>query len=84
RTGDGLATEGVQAVISAARELPQVAHLEIHCGARNKRSAALPARLGFRLAPRDSRGTQSSADASELQVWTLALGNESDRASSSS
>jgi RimJ/RimL family protein N-acetyltransferase len=71
RTGQGFATEAVREVIDAAMALRRFAHIEIRCDARNVRSAALPARMGFVLSPDIALGGQSNADDS---VWLLSLG----------
>jgi RimJ/RimL family protein N-acetyltransferase len=66
-TGLGYATEAARAVIEIASELPHVSRLTIRCDERNAPSAAIPRRLGFRLAStvveRDTR----------LQVWQYEL-----------
>ncbi|MBK8539563.1 MAG: GNAT family N-acetyltransferase [Ardenticatenia bacterium] len=49
-TGRGLASEATAALTCAAFDLPQVDHVEIRCDPQNLASAAVPRRLGFRLA----------------------------------
>jgi RimJ/RimL family protein N-acetyltransferase len=61
--GRGLATEATQAVIALALGLPDIDRLTIHCDERNVASAAIPRRLGFRLA--------DSPEPSGIQVWSL-------------
>ena len=70
RTGGGLATEAVQAIIDAAIRLGRFTHIEIRCDVANVRSAALPARIGFERSPDVSLGGMSNATDS---VWTLAI-----------
>jgi RimJ/RimL family protein N-acetyltransferase len=66
RTGRGLVTEGVRALIGVARAVSAFAEVEIRCDAANVPSAAIPARLGFRLA-------ESPADDDASQLWTMSL-----------
>jgi len=48
-TGRGYATEAARAMLSLAAGMKGMARVEIRCDARNTPSAAVPARLGFRL-----------------------------------
>ena len=49
-TGRGYATEAARAMLSLAASLPGMSHVEIRCDPLNTASAAVPKRLGFRLA----------------------------------
>lgn len=62
-TGQGLATEATRALLDVAAALPGMTHAEIRCDVANAPSAAVPRRLGFRLA----------AVEGELQVWRKPL-----------
>lgn len=62
-TGQGMATEAAGALLAVATALTGMTHVEIRCDAANTPSAAVPQRLGFRLAAMEA----------ELQVWRLAL-----------
>lgn len=62
-TGQGLATEAAGALLGVARALAGMTHVEIRCDAANAPSAAVPVRLGFRLA----------AVESNVQVWRREL-----------
>jgi RimJ/RimL family protein N-acetyltransferase len=73
-TGRGLATEAAEAVLAVAAALPRLTHVEIRCDARNGPSAAIPRRLGFRLATTiPHAATMAGMPPVELQVWTRAL-----------
>ncbi len=70
-TGRGYVTEAVGAVLDAARAMPQFAHIEIRCDARNAASAAVPQRLGFALSMTLAEpGVLPGEAAVQLQVWT--------------
>ena len=59
-----------------AEALPALRHAEIRCDARNGPSAAVPRRLGFRLATTVPHpATVAGMPPIELQVWTRALCN---------
>lgn len=58
-TGQGYATEAAGALTGVAASLPGMLHVEIRCDEANAASAAVPRRLGFRLA-----GVQEGS-----QVW---------------
>jgi RimJ/RimL family protein N-acetyltransferase len=59
--GNGYATEAAEAALDAALSLTGVARVTIRCDERNTASAAIPQRLGFRLAE-----TRAG-----LQIWEL-------------
>jgi len=63
-TGRGYASEAARAAIALASGLPHVSRLTIRCDERNAPSAAIPRRLGFRLA-----STTFAAD--RLQTWEV-------------
>ena len=71
-TGRGLVTEAVRALLSVASGISQFEHLEIRCDARNAPSAAIPQRLGFRLAETiEEAGVRPQDSPVQLQIWTL-------------
>ena len=47
--GAGLATETVSALLKVAFEIESIHRVEIHCDPNNKRSSAVPKKLGFTL-----------------------------------
>lgn len=63
-TGRGYASEAARAAIELASGLPHVSRLTIRCDERNAPSAAIPRRLGFRLA-------STSFEADRLQTWEV-------------
>ncbi|MGD9001766.1 MAG: GNAT family protein [Anaerolineae bacterium] len=68
----GLATEVAAALTKVAFEIDAVLRVEIHCGPRNLRSAAVPEKLGFvheatlRQRVRDAQG-----EPRDTMIWTL-------------
>jgi RimJ/RimL family protein N-acetyltransferase len=69
-TGRGLATEAARAALDAATALGGMTRVEIRCDARNRRSAALPQRLGFRLESTLVEPAATSGDApTAVQLW---------------
>jgi RimJ/RimL family protein N-acetyltransferase len=75
-TGRGLATEAVQAVLAIAHTLRGITLIEIRCDARNTPSAAVPRRLGFKLAETlEERSGTPEAPPIALQVWTYNHGH---------
>lgn len=69
RTGTGLATAAAAALTQAALELPEVRRVEIHTDEANQRSAAVPQRLGYRLARVDEVDRRTPAESGRLQIW---------------
>jgi ribosomal-protein-serine acetyltransferase len=75
-TGRGFVTEGVRGMLDLAGSLPRIERIEIRCDARNKPSAAVPARLGFVLAATIRERSPAFRDPNaELQVWSLEISN---------
>ena len=68
-TGSGIATEAARAMLAIAMDLPGIRRVEIRCDPRNERSAAVPRRLGFRLATPTPADSSDSAD----MVWSYHL-----------
>ena len=67
--GRGLVTRAVEALTTAALDLPDVDRVEIHCDEANTRSAAVPARLGYRLDRVEDDGVQAPAELGRGMVW---------------
>jgi RimJ/RimL family protein N-acetyltransferase len=67
--GRGLATSAARVLTHAAFSLPGVDRVEIHCDARNHRSAAVAARVGYRLLRVEPREPEAPGDSGERMVW---------------
>jgi len=70
-SGRGVATVAAAALTSAALQLDGVDHVEIHCDAANVRSAAVPARLGYRLVETGPRDRTAPGESGQGQVWRV-------------
>jgi uncharacterized cupin superfamily protein len=74
--GKGYVTEAAAALTRVALETRRVQAVEIHCDPRNTRSAAVPARLGFRnVAVLPGRQVDVHGQPRDSMVWTM-LGRE--------
>ena len=70
RTGAGLATEAARAARDIARTIAGISRITIHCDERNAASAAIPRRLGFRLAAVVAEEpTSSERPPVRVQIW---------------
>ena len=72
-TGRGLMTRVVTALIDAASRVDGVRAIEIKCDVANERSAAVPRRLGFRIAREEDRERLAANDTGRDIVWSLAV-----------
>ncbi|HEY4025841.1 MAG TPA: GNAT family N-acetyltransferase [Candidatus Dormibacteraeota bacterium] len=70
-TGRGFATAGARALTAAALGLPGVERVEIRCDEANRASAAVPARLGFRLVDVITREPSAPGETSRAQIWAV-------------
>ena len=68
-TGRGLMTAAVRAVTEVGLGLPGITRIEIHCDAANLRSAAVPNRLGYRLAREVGREITAPGESGTEQYW---------------
>ncbi len=68
-TGRGLATRGAQALTGHALALPGMRRVEIHTDEQNLASAAVPARLGYRLVGVEDAEPFGEASSGRLQIW---------------
>ncbi len=74
REGRGYVTEWAGALCRIAFEVRKLDRVEIHCEPANVRSAAIPARLGFRheaTLARRVRGADADATMKDSMVWTM-------------
>ncbi len=68
----GYATEVSAALTRIAFEVDHVRRVEIHCGPKNVRSAAIPRKLGFILeATLHNRVTETSGNLRDTMIWSL-------------
>lgn len=67
--GRGHATAAARALTEAAWGLAGVDRVEIHCDEANLASAAVPARLGYRLDRIEERPISAPAETGRLMVW---------------
>jgi RimJ/RimL family protein N-acetyltransferase len=67
--GRGYMTAAAKAVTEAAEALDDVDRVEIHTDEANLRSAAIPRKLGYRLARVDVRIPEAPGECGRLQIW---------------
>jgi RimJ/RimL family protein N-acetyltransferase len=67
--GRGYMGAAAKAATEAAAGLAGVRRVEIHTDEANRRSAAIPQKLGFRLDRVDVRPPQAPAETGRLQIW---------------
>ncbi|HWE68866.1 MAG TPA: GNAT family protein [Acidimicrobiales bacterium] len=67
--GRGVATAAAGALTVAAFRLRPVRRVEIHCDAANLRSAAVPAKLGYRLDRTEPRPPTTPGETRDQMVW---------------
>lgn len=68
-TGRGIATASAGALTAAALALPGIDRVEIHCDEANTRSAAIPRRLGYRLARVEDDEVTAPAEIGRSMIW---------------
>lgn len=74
RAGQGLATEAARAARDVAAAIDGVSRITIHCDERNRPSAAIPRRLGFRLAAVLTDEPSSHGQPPiRVQIWEQAI-----------
>lgn len=67
--GRGLATAGARALTEAALALPGIVRVEVHTDEANLASAAIPRRLGYRLAETRDAEPWGAEDSGRVQIW---------------
>jgi RimJ/RimL family protein N-acetyltransferase len=70
-TGRGYVTRASAALTREVFALPGVEHAEIHCDEANTASAAVPARLGYRLDRIEDRAKESPGESGRGMVWIM-------------
>jgi RimJ/RimL family protein N-acetyltransferase len=70
-TGRGYATACASALTQAGLALSDVARVEIHTDEANAISAAIPRRLGYRLARVDELPPEAPEHSGRLQIWVM-------------
>ena len=71
RVRRGYATASARALTSAAFGLPGILRVEIHCDAGNSASAAIPERLGYRLARVEPVAPRAPSESGRQLVWVV-------------
>ncbi|HEY0493526.1 MAG TPA: GNAT family N-acetyltransferase [Candidatus Dormibacteraeota bacterium] len=69
--GRGLVTEAIRLLTTAALTLPGVSRVEIHCDQANVRSAAVPARLGYRLDRIEAHEITAPMETGRFMIWVI-------------
>ena len=68
-TGRGIITAASAALTDAALALPGIERVEIHCDEANRRSAAVPRRLGYRLDRIETDDVSAPGDVGRSMIW---------------
>jgi RimJ/RimL family protein N-acetyltransferase len=68
-TGRGLVTEAAALLTRSALALPGVERVEIHCDQANHLSAAVPERLGYRLARVEPDEIRAPGESGRSMIW---------------
>ena len=68
-TGRGLVTEAADLLTAAGLGLDGIGRVEIHCDQANVRSAAVPARLGYRLDRIEPDQVRTPAESGHSMIW---------------
>ena len=74
-TGHGYATRAARACTDIALTSPDVERVLIHVDEANSRSAAIPRRLGYRLAGVETRRPEASGETGRESVWVFERGD---------
>jgi RimJ/RimL family protein N-acetyltransferase len=76
RTGRGYATAAVRALTAAAFDaFPEVDRVEIRCDPANAASAAIPPKLGYRLAGEEPAPIAAAGQTGRHLVWAVSRSN---------
>jgi len=77
-TGRGHVTAAARALTETAWGLPDVERVEIHCDEANTRSAAVPARLGYRLDRVEDDEVSAPGEVGRSLIWVMERANRPD------
>jgi len=69
--GLGFGAAAARALTEAALALPDVERIEIHCDEANRRSRAIPERLGYRLARVEEDKIEAPGESGRSMIWVL-------------
>ena len=72
--GQGYVTAAAGVLTVAGLAVAGVDRVEIHCDVANRRSAAIPARLGYRLAGVVDHAPEAPAETGRREVWVVEPG----------
>jgi RimJ/RimL family protein N-acetyltransferase len=67
----GIATASARALTDVGFALPGIRRMEIHCDAANHASAAVPARLGYRLVGSEEHEPEAPGEEGRRLVWVV-------------
>ncbi|MEU3011318.1 GNAT family N-acetyltransferase [Nocardia asteroides] len=69
--GKGVITRAARTLTAVALALPGITRVEIRCDAANLRSAAIPRRLGYRLASTGPRPRKTPGESGRGMCWVM-------------
>lgn len=70
-TRRGIATAAARALTDAGLALPGIRRMEIHCDAANRASAAVPAKLGYRMVGSEDHEPEAPGEEGRRLIWVM-------------
>ncbi len=70
-TRRGIATASARALTDVGLALPGIRRMEIHCDAANRASAAVPARLGYRMVGSEEHEPEAPGEEGRRLIWVM-------------
>jgi RimJ/RimL family protein N-acetyltransferase len=70
-TRRGIATAAARALTDVGLALPGIRRMEIHCDAANQASAAVPARLGYRMVGTEDHQPEAPGEEGRRLIWAM-------------
>jgi len=70
-TRRGIATASARALTDIGFALPGTRRMEIHCDAANRASAAVPARLGYRMVGSEEHEPEAPGEEGRRLIWVM-------------